>query len=88
MSRMIELIRPTWIPDHVGDYVPFVDERYDGKCQELVRCKDCVKCETKMVEKGNRVGNPKEKAWYCYGSLHGLRVKPDWFCADGERRTE
>ena len=47
------------------------------KPQELVRCKDCKKCDLPEEE-------PYEDG-YC--SRCGY-VKMDWFCADGRKRDE
>lgn len=81
MSRMIELIRPTWIPDHIGDYVPFVDERYDGKAVELIRCRDCHWWN--VIVRQDDTTPPKG---YC-GCHRGVHFG-DWYCADGKRRID
>lgn len=44
----------------------------------VVRCKDCIQ----NPYASNRI--PQECTWIC--SRLGIRVKDDWFCADGERR--
>jgi hypothetical protein len=50
--------------------------------QEIVRCKDCKNADYGTDEDGNRfmkcIGSVK-----CYGG-----TTPDFFCADGERRTD
>ena len=51
------------------------------KMQELVRCKDCKHGQYEVWDNGECV----DKTVYCDG--YGIH-KPDWFCADGERRTE
>lgn len=65
------------------------DELMDGHwVRELVRCKDCKNCIVRAVGKTNRQGSPLEDGYFCIklASGFGWRVKPDWFCADGERR--
>ena len=47
--------------------------------QELVRCKDCKYGQYEEWDNGECV----DKTVYCDG--YGIH-KPDWFCADGERR--
>jgi hypothetical protein len=47
---------------------------------EVVRCKDCEHC----YFASNRV--PDERSYAC--EKHGIDVTQDWYCADGERRTE
>lgn len=49
--------------------------------QELVRCKDCKHGQYEEWDNGECV----DKTVYCDG--YGIH-KPDWFCADGERRPE
>ena len=48
---------------------------------EVVRCKDCK--HGQYAEWDN--GECTDKTVYCDG--YGIH-KPDWFCADGERRTD
>ena len=48
------------------------DELY---APELVRCKDCKY----QVDRGRT---------YKECDIHFLKAKDDWFCADGERRTD
>lgn len=43
----------------------------------VVRCKDCEHC----YYASNRA--PSERTYAC--DKHGIDVKPDWFCADGEK---
>lgn len=45
----------------------------------VIRCKDCEHC----YFASNRV--PDEQSHAC--EKHGIDVTPDWFCADGERKT-
>ena len=49
--------------------------------QELVRCKDCKHRSNEMYD---YYDNPNNKVYVC--QIHDLANKPDWFCADGERR--
>lgn len=44
---------------------------------EVVRCKDCKRCVTRLVMGQQR--------WYC---KNWFLVRADFYCADGERRTE
>ena len=48
---------------------------------EVVRCKDCKHGQYEEWDNGECT----DKTVYCDG--YGIH-KPDWFCADGERRTE
>ena len=50
---------------------------------ELVRCKDCKHRSNEMYD---YYGNPNNKVYVC--QIHDLAKKPDWFCADGERRAD
>lgn len=47
--------------------------------QELIRCKDCKHGQYEEWDNGECV----DKTVYCDG--YGIH-KPDWFCADGERK--
>ena len=47
--------------------------------RELVMCQDCVHCITIPQFPDHP---------YCEARLFGKTVQPDFFCADGERRTE
>ena len=47
----------------------------------VVRCKDC---KHRSYEMYDYYGNPNNKVYVC--QIHDLAKKPDWFCADGERR--
>ena len=48
---------------------------FESKKQEIVRCKDCKKWFATETDVDK---------YYC---VHGYHAA-DWFCADGERRTE
>lgn len=47
--------------------------------QEIVRCKECVH---KFVDRTNNV------SFNCCELNHNKVQPDDWFCADGERRSE
>ena len=58
------------------------DDGYKDRDAEIVRCKDC---------KWYREGYDINGKWFshCNGSTRTYRhTEPDWFCADGERRSE
>lgn len=44
---------------------------------KIARCRDCEHC----YYASNRA--PSERTYAC--DKHGIDVKPDWFCADGDR---
>lgn len=52
----------------------------------VVRCKDCkyyaIDYLTKAMQPDRRY-----KPSVCINGRYGVRRKPDWFCADGERRA-
>lgn len=82
-------------PSLVGDQTPYLECEYTLglHCRqdklimdtirfiesqpEIVRCKDC---------KHAKVQN-KNEVWCCFVD-DGFSHEPDWFCADGERRTD
>lgn len=47
----------------------------------LVQCKDCKYRSKEMYD---YYGNPEDKVYVC--QINDVAKKPDWFCADGERR--
>jgi hypothetical protein len=53
---------------------------YKDRDDQIVRCKDCKH----WYFADNRI--PSEQENVC--GRNGIVVTPDWFCADGERRTE
>lgn len=57
----------------------FIDQQPTIDAVEVVRCKDCKHC--KVLNK-----------WFLYCTLHDIKNTPlimdNFFCADGERRTE
>lgn len=69
-----------------GGYFPSMDEpikeefeAVDDKCIDLVRCGECKYCYSEGFV---NVRNVCEKH-YDFGN-----VDDDWFCADGERRSD
>lgn len=48
---------------------------------ELVHCGECKHRSKEMYD---YYGNPNDKRYVC--QIHDLAKKPDWFCADGERK--
>lgn len=52
---------------------------------ELVRCKDCVHYEIDRLKKDG-TEDKRYKPTVCM--LHLRSRRPDWYCADGERRTD
>lgn len=53
--------------------------------QELVRCRDCRWYEIYQLKKDG-TDDRRYKPSYC-ASL-GYQTRPDWYCADGERRED
>lgn len=53
--------------------------------QELVRCRDCIWYEIYQLKKDG-TDDLRCKRSYC--ALWGNYLKPDYFCADGERRED
>ena len=55
-----------------------LEEEFDEpKPPELVRCKDCIHWDEGHTEECNNLDS------VCF---HNGWCKPDWFCADGERK--
>lgn len=56
-------------------------------CVQVVRCRECkhyaIDYLTKAYEPDRRY-----KPSVCIRNRYGVRRKPDWFCADGERRDD
>ena len=52
---------------------------------ELVRCIDCRHCERMIYIVG---GDGADCCSVCYCEKLGLYTHDNWFCADGERRTD
>lgn len=79
MARYID-IEPIEMAAKDGGYctvsLSLINEQPTADVVEVVRCKDCV----------HHKNAPKTTDVWC-DRLDGLLPK-DWFCADGERRTE
>ena len=80
MKAVIELDVPDWqIGQPVTVYFKDTMMKH-GICErehELIRCKDC--CNYDNGKCYNKIEHPTKDIGY---------VDPDWFCADGERRTD
>jgi len=57
------------------------DYQWSDNHGELIRCEDCKHRSKEMYD---YYGDPNNKVYVC--QIHDLAKKPDWFCADGERR--
>jgi len=64
---------------------PFEDAEHAEIVQELVRCKDCKWYEIAQLKKD---GTDDRRYSPSYCTLFRHNFKPDWFCADGERRED
>lgn len=65
--------------EYVMRYENEVLQLLPDKMQELVRCKDCIHWDKGHTEE---CGNSDS---VCF---HNGWCKPDWFCADGERKDD
>ena len=78
MKAIIKLDVPDWqIGQDVTVYFPDTMMK-KGECeaeQDIVMCKDCKY----LLEHDSR-------EWQCEIKFGWFPVKPDWFCADGEKR--
>ena len=54
---------------------------------EVVRCKDCKFYEVAWLKKDGTDDN-RYKPSICVKGQYGITRKPDWFCADAERRAD
>ena len=73
-KRKIEFIESYWTGGELGS-----DYQWNDNHGELIRCKDCIhwdKGQTEECENSDSV---------CF---HNGWCKPDWFCAEGERRDD
>lgn len=77
MSIKVEFIESYIKPDGSGDYI------WNDNHGELIRCKDCKWYEIYQLKKDG-TDDRRYKPSYCTLLRHNF--KPDWFCADGERR--
>lgn len=62
-----------------------IDEAPTIDAVPVVRCKDCKWYEIYQL-KADGTDDRRYKPSYC--TLFRHRFKPDWFCADGERKGE
>lgn len=76
------------LPD---DWVEQIIERLrndpDAEWVEVTRCKDCKYYEIAWLKKDG-TDNRRYKPSICVKGQYGIVRKPDWFCADAERREE
>lgn len=84
------LLEKAWDADTRIDYVQVVDvgdiiEAPTIDAVPVVRCKDCIWYEIYQLKKDG-TDDLRCKRSYC--ALWGNYLKPDYFCADGERREE
>lgn len=54
---------------------------------EIIRCKDCKHYEIAWLKKDG-TDNKRYKPSICVKGQYGITRKPDWFCADAERRAD
>lgn len=71
-KRKVEFIESYWTGGEFGS-----DYQWNDNHGELVRCRDC--------EHGEECVKPYKDYW-CH--LHDAYQYGDWFCADGEKRTD
>ena len=67
--------------DDIKDYMAKSD------IVEVVRCKDCKFYEIAWLKKDGTDDN-RYKPSICVNAQYGITRKPDWFCADAERKEE
>ena len=74
-KRKVEFIESYWTGGELGS-----DYQWSDNHGELIRCKDC-----KWYQEGIDIdGNPFTR---CNGNVRVYgHTKPNWFCADGEKR--
>lgn len=53
---------------------------------EIIRCNDCQYYEIAHIKKDG-TDDKRYKPSICVKGKYGIARKPDWFCADAERRT-
>lgn len=63
--------------EYVMRYEDEILQLLPDKMQELVRCKDCIHWDKGHTEECDNLDS------ICF---HNGWCKPDWFCADGERK--
>ena len=55
--------------------------------QEIIRCKNCKYYEIAWLKKDG-TDNKRYKPSICVRGQYGITRKPDWFCANAERRED
>ena len=76
----IKLLKEQESVDHALSVLRAAGWKENPMMDELiVRCKDC----REIYYASNRA--PHEQTWVC--GRHGMDVTPEWYCADGERRS-
>lgn len=65
--------------EYIMRYENEVLQLLPDKIQPLIRCKDCIHWDKGHTEECDNSDS------VCF---HNGWCKPDWFCADGERKTE
>lgn len=82
-----KLLEKAWDADTRIGYVQVVDvgDILEAPGIELVRCRDCKWYEIYQLKKDG-TDDRRYKPSYCTLLRHSF--KPDWYCADGERRRE
>ena len=63
-------------------YANGYDTGYEKRDDDIVRCKDCKHRSKEMYD---YYSDPNNKVYVC--QIHDLAKKPDWYCADGERKS-
>ena len=74
-KRKIEFIESYWTGGEIGS-----DYQWNDNHGELIRCKDCKW----RSEKTYFNGITKQEVYVC--QRNDLAKRPEWYCADGERR--
>lgn len=72
-----------WIVE-VEDIGELLDGRFTVQTKPLVRCKDC-KHRYSAVSNMTIDGN---ETWRHECLINRIPIRLDWFCSDGERRTD
>ena len=77
MSKVTHVIVELNMPTDTKWFRPDIDDEYWGEGKPLIMCKDCKHRdpEDKKCDSG-------------HGIVWQLPRPDDWYCADGERRTE
>lgn len=72
---------------HYEQALAEIKEMLETAQPEVVRCKDCKFYEVAWLKKDGTDDN-RYKPSICVKGQYGIARKPDWFCADAERRTD